>query len=308
MRAATLTIEPAASALHVRLDVPERDVGEALVREFRQRVDAATLRALEESAGTLFHGRARFADAARRTGAALYRTLVPEGLRDDLRAIRAPLVVASSLTGIPWELVHDGDEFWGLRYALGTRLVLDRSAAVRPATRGARPRALVIGADPAGDLPHLAGELDAVCDALETRAEIVCVAHRLASLDRVLTLLGEGFDVVHFAGHVVTDEADRPALLLGDGRRLPASVVEANLVGRPLVYVNGCASAHAAAASASVAHAFLHGGALAVVGTVADVADDHAATLATTFYREALGGAPLGNALREARAQVSAWS
>jgi hypothetical protein len=68
--------------------------------------------------------------------------------------------------------------------------------------------------------------------------------------------------------------------------------------------VNGCASAHAAAATASVAHAFLHGGALAVVGTVADVADDHAATLATTFYREALGGAPLGNALREARAQV----
>ena len=120
-----ITIEPAASALHVRLDVPERDVGEALVREFRQRVDAATLRALEESAGTLFHTRARFADEARRTGAALYRTLVPEGLRDDLRAIRAPLVVASSLTGIPWELVHDGDEFWGLRYALGTRLVLE---------------------------------------------------------------------------------------------------------------------------------------------------------------------------------------
>src|SRR6185503_13998998 len=136
MRAATLTIEPAASALHVRLDVPERDVGEALVREFRQRVDAATLRALEESAGTLFHGRARFAEEARRTGTALYRTLVPEGLRDDLRAVRAPLVVASSLTGIPWELVHDGDEFWGLRYALGTRLVLDRSATVRPATRG----------------------------------------------------------------------------------------------------------------------------------------------------------------------------
>jgi len=50
MRAATLTIEPTANALHVRLDVPERDVGEALVREFRQRIDAGTLRALEESA------------------------------------------------------------------------------------------------------------------------------------------------------------------------------------------------------------------------------------------------------------------
>jgi hypothetical protein len=306
MRAATLTIEPAAGALHVRLDVPERDVGEPLAREFRQRVDAATLRALEESAGALFRARTRttFADDARRAGMTLYRTLVPEALRDDLRAVRT-LVVASSMTGLPWELVHDGDEFWGLRYALGTRLVLDRSVAVRPrARRHERPRALVVGADPAGDLPHLGREIDAVCDALEPRAEIVCIADRLASVDRLLAYLGEGFDVVHFAGHVVTDDAGRPALLLGDGSRLPASVLEANLAGRPLVYVNGCTSAHSAAATASVAHAFLHGGALAVVGTIADVADEHAATLATAFYREALGGASLGNALREARAEV----
>jgi len=307
MRAATLTIEPVAGALHLRLDVPERDVGEALAREFRQRVDPATLRALDESAGALFRtsGRAQFAEDARRTGMALYRTLVPEALRDDLRALRAPLVVASSLTGLPWELVHDGDEFWGLRYALGTRLVLERSVAVRsPARPRDRRRALVVGADPDGDLPHLGREIDAVCDALEGRAEIVCVADRLASFDRLLTHLGEGFDIVHFAGHVVTDDAGRPALLLGDGRRLPATVLEANLAGRPLVYVNGCTSAHTAAATASVAHAFLHGGALAVVGTIADVADEHAASLATTFYREALGGASLGNALREARAQV----
>jgi TolB-like protein len=306
MRAATLTIEPLADAVRLRLDVPERDTGEPLVREFRQSVDAATLRALEASAATLFHTGVRpgFADDARRAGMILYRTLVPEALRDDLRALRAPLVVASSITGLPWELVHDGDEFWGLRYALGTRLVLDRPAASRaPSVRHARPRALVIGADPAGDLPHLEREIGAVCDALEGRAELVCVADRLATFDRVLAHLGEGFDIVHFAGHVVADDGGA-ALLLGDGRRLPASVIEANLVGRPLVYVNGCASAGTAAATAGVAHAFLHGGALAVVGTVADVADEHAATLATAFYREALGGAPLGNALREARAQV----
>lgn len=306
MRAATLTIEPIAGAVRLRLDVPERDAGEPLVREFRQNVDAATLRALAESAGALFHTgvRAGFGEDARRTGMILYRTLVPEALRDELRSLRAPLVVASSLTGLPWELVHDGDEFWGLRYALGTRLILDRPAAARPAAVShARPRALVVGADPAGDLPHLERELGAVCDALEGRAEIVCVADRLATFERVLAHLGEGFDVVHFAGHVVAD-ADGPALLLGDGRRLPARVIEANLAGRPLVYVNGCASAGTAAATAGVAHAFLEGGALAVVGTVADVADEHAATLATAFYREALGGAPLGTALREARTQA----
>ena len=142
---------------------------------------------------------------------------------------------------------------------------------------------------PAGDLPHLAGELDAVCDALETRAR-----DRLrgppareprpradAPRRRVRRRPLRGPRRHRRGRSAGTAPRRRPAAA--------ASVIEANLVGRPLVYVNGCASAHAAAATASVAHAFLHGGALAVVGTVADVADDHAATLATTFYREALG-------------------
>jgi hypothetical protein len=307
MRAAILTIEPVEGALRLRLDRPDRDTGEPLAREFRLPVEAATLRALQESASALFRAgvRSGFADDARRTGTILYRTLVPEALRDDLRALRTPLVVASSVTGLPWELVHDEEEFWGLRYALGTRLVLERPAATRlPARRYERPRALVVGANPAGDLVHVAAEIDAVCTALERRADVVCVAGGLASFERVLAYLGEGFDIVHFAGHVATDESGAPALLLGDGRHLPARVVEANLAGRPLVFVNGCTSAAPAVSASSVAHAFLQGGALAVVGTVADVADEHAATLAATFYREALGGAPLGNALREARAEV----
>jgi hypothetical protein len=307
MRVAVLTIEPVEGALRLRLDRPDRDTGEPLAREFRQPIQSATIEALQASAASLFHAgvRAGFADDARRTGLVLYRTLVPEGLREELRALRLPLVVSSSLTALPWELVYDEEEFWGLRYALGTRLVRERPAAVRqPVRRHDRPRTLVVGADPAGDLPWLAGEIEAVADVLERAADVVCVAGPLASVERVVALLGEGFDVVHFAGHVVADAAGAPALVLGDGRELAGHVIAANLAGRPLVFVNGCASAAAARAASSMADAFLDGGALAVVGTVADVADEHAATVATTFHREVLGGAPLGAALREARAQV----
>ncbi len=306
MRSAILTVEPVAGALRFRLDRPEPGVVEPLAREYRQPIDATTLRALTETASTLFHAAARpgFADDARRTGTMLHRTLVPEALREPLRGYRGPLVVASSSTDVPWALVHDGEEFWGLRYPLGTRLVHERPAAVRePARRHDRLRALVVGADPLGDLPHVTAELDAVCDALEPRADVVCVAGRLATVERVLALLGEGFDVVHFAGHVVRDDAGTPALLLADRRPLSARLVETNLVGRPLVVVNGCTSGYTATA-AGIADAFLQGGALAVVGTIADVADAPAAALAATFHREALGGAPIGSALREARAQV----
>ena len=305
MRTATLTVEPAPGALSIRLDLPERDTGEPQQRAFRQPLDRATLGALEERVAALFRAGspARFDDDARRLGLLLHRTLVPEALRAELRTLRGPLVVASSITGIPWELVHDEEEFWGLRYALGSRRILDRPVARREsASAHARPRALVVGADPRGDLPFVAAEVDAVCDVLEAVADVVCVTDRLATLDRVLEHLAEGFDVVHFCGHVVADAQGVPALLLAGDACLPAPVIEANLVGRPLVFVNGCSSAQAA--TASIADAFLLGGALAVVGTVADVADEHAAELATIFYREALGGASLGHALREARAAV----
>jgi hypothetical protein len=305
MRAATLTIEPVQGALRLRLERPDRDAA-ALVPELRHAIDPATLAALEASAAAVVHGgeRASFRSEAQAVGTTLFRTLVPEALRDELRALRTPLVVASSLA-LPWELVHDGNEFWGLRHPLGTRLLLDRPVTTRePPVRRDRPRALVVGADPRRDLPFVAREIETICDALEARADVVCVTDRLATLERVLAHLGEGFDVIHFCGHVVAGPDDTPALLLADEQLLPAPVIHANLVGRPLAFVNACGSAVGPSSLQSVAHAFLEGGALAVVGTLADVGDAHAATLAETFYREALGGAPLGNALREARIQA----
>jgi hypothetical protein len=43
----------------------------------------------------------------------------------DLRALHVPLVVASSLTALPWQLVHDDEEQLGeYRYPLGARLLI----------------------------------------------------------------------------------------------------------------------------------------------------------------------------------------
>src|SRR5262249_41677323 len=102
-----------------------------------------------------------------------------------------------------------------------------------------------------------------------------------------------------------------PALLLADGRPLTTAVIEANVAGRPLVFLNACASARDSdapsssgsweATVSSVANAFLFGGAVAVVGTLAAVTDRHAARLAEAFYRRVLESAPIGEALRAAR-------
>ena len=310
--AATLSVDADAGTIRLRLEVPERDHGEPLQREFRQALDEAALHALVGGADELLRGpeRADFLAAARARGTVLHRALVPAALRDELRALSGPLVVSTSLPGIPWELLHDGEEFWGLRYALGRRLVLERPvrAATRQPTRP-RPRALVVGADPRGDLPCVAHELEVVCEALEHVADVDAVGGRLATFDAVVAALGRGYDLVHFCGHVVRDGSEAALLLAGEAR-LAGPVIEASLAGRPLVFVNGCASARGEAAAgtapgeaalASAAHAFLLGGALAVVGTLAQVGDRHAATLAESFYRGVLAGAPIGEALRAAR-------
>jgi CHAT domain-containing protein/TolB-like protein len=315
----TLWIEHGSGSLRFRLDVPEHDQHEPLQRQFRQILDDATLGGLLRTCDELLRSAesARFEPEARSRGQLLYRTLIPPDLRALLRTVQGPLLISTALYGLPWELLHDGEEFFGLRYALGKRLLLDRPmlAPVR-ATSHVRPRALVIGADPRGDLPFVRDEVEAICAALEPHADVDCVSGRLATFDAVVEHLAADVDVVHFCGHVVDDPDAGPALLLAEERPLPAPVIEANLRGRPLVFLNGCASARGGEPSAgessweatvsSVAHGFLFGGALAAVGTLADVSDRHASALAAAFYREALARVPVGEALRRARVSVRA--
>jgi CHAT domain-containing protein/TolB-like protein len=315
----TLWIEHGSGSLRFRLDVPEHDQHEPLQRQFRQVLDDATLGGLVRACDELLRSAesARFEAEAKSRGQLLYRTLIPPDLRAPLRTVQGPLLVSTALYGLPWELVHDGEEFFGLRYAIGKRLLLDRPllAPVR-STANARPRALVIGADPRGDLPFVRGEVDAICKALEPHADVDCVSGRLATFDAVVEHLATEVDIVHFCGHVVDDPNAGPSLLLADERPLPAPVIEANLHGRPLVFLNGCASARGGergegegsweATVSSVAHGFLFGGALAAVGTLADVSDRHASALAAAFYREALARVPVGEALRRARVAVRA--
>jgi CHAT domain-containing protein/ketosteroid isomerase-like protein len=311
----SLSIERAVGVLRYRLDVPEHDLHEPILQEFRQPVDEATLRALLASAEALLRSPESkgFRHEAEARGQVLYRTLIPRRLREKLRLVTGPLLISTSLYGLPWELLHDEQEFWGLRYALGKRLVLDRPMLAGPPPRlRARPRILVIGSDPRGDLPFVRREAEEICETLEGAADLVCVVDRLATFETVSTYLSEGFDVVHYCGHVVTGPETGPALLLAEERPLTSAVIEANVAGRPLVFLNACASARDSQAPpsgaweatvSSVANAFLFGGAVAVVGTLADVSDRHAARLAEGFYRRVLEPTPIGEALRAARVE-----
>src|SRR5262249_33536845 len=142
----TLSIERAEGALRYRLDIPERDLPEPLLEEYRHPLDDVTMRALLGSAEALLRSpeRAGFAQEARARGQVLYRTLVPARLREKLRGVTGPLLISTSLYGLPWELLHDEDEFWGLPYGLGKRLVLDRPVLADSTPRRGAPRGALL--------------------------------------------------------------------------------------------------------------------------------------------------------------------
>src|SRR2546428_4845859 len=140
---------------------------------------------------------------------------------------------------MPWELLHDDEEFWGLRYGLGRRLVMDRPLPAAASARlHPRPRALVIGSDPRGDLRCVEQEVEAICEALEPIADIECVSGRLATFDAVTTYLGQSFDLIHYCGHLVAGAGANPALLLAEGPTPAAAPIEANVTAPPLLFPN----------------------------------------------------------------------
>src|SRR5262249_42370518 len=142
----TLSIERAEGALRYRLDVPERDQQEPVLEEYRQALDDVSMRALLASAEALLRSpeSSGFAQEAQARGQVLYRTLVPARLREKLRGVSGPLLISTSLYGLPWELLHDEAEFWGLPYGLGKRLVLDRPVLADSTPRRGAPRGALL--------------------------------------------------------------------------------------------------------------------------------------------------------------------
>src|SRR5262245_30938510 len=113
---------------------------------------------------------------ARRLGEMLWQTMLPEQVRSELRTVRGGLQIDTNLYGVPWELLYDGEHFWGTRYAIGRRLLVERgpgrSSPATGAEEPSRRRALIIGADPRGDLPSVRWEIKALRELFESQPSI----------------------------------------------------------------------------------------------------------------------------------------
>ncbi|WP_127358789.1 CHAT domain-containing protein [Actinacidiphila soli] len=232
-----------------------------------------------------------------------------------LHASTGPVLVRTNEQEVPWELLHDGADFLGLKHDLGRRLM-----GKRPVVGGRSisrvGRALIVG-DTNGDLASAREEAAKVAAWLGGRGiECKVLLGRDATLlDVVKELASEetSYDLFHFCGHVATG-AGTTGLMMHNRQLLSEVGLQtlSSCGAPPVVFINGCGSAGEGEV-ASMSVSFMALGAKTVVGTRTDVADEGAWQFAAEFYGGLLAGEPAGAAVRAARAATrerpdAAWA
>ena len=271
-----------------------------------------------------------------RYGRLLYTYLFPEDFRQLIDGDKpVTLILDRSSAVFPWEMacLHSAGKrvFFGpdLKLTRRFRTLLAAAPGIAPPLN--RSLKVLVIADPAPEaefqLPGARREGRRVAEVLENarkqsdalQLEVVSRigADECDPVEILALILNEEFDIVHFAGHGIFDEANpaHSGWVFGRDCLLSAQeIFRARRVPR-LVFANACFSAVVRQGPAltadetnrhlaGLAEAFFERGIQNYIGTGWPVADDPAVMFATTFYEETLKGETLGEALARAREQI----
>jgi len=257
---------------------------------------------------------------ARTLGRRLYRVIVPPAMQDYLAKMKCSVTVTTNDLELPWELMHGDDTFLCLDRPVSRMPVgaaFPRTALVS-SDLSPKLRFLLIGANPRGDLPAVARELERISAALKEdfKQGIEIDVPPNPDVAFVTQALMEGrHDVIHYAGHAFFDPRNpqQSALELHDDALL-AENIGRMLAGKPVVFLNGCETGSVqnvdrrpptdgtvTTHAQGLASAFLYGGALGCIGNLWPVDDTAAADFAIDFYRNLIGGHTIGKSMLLAR-------
>ncbi|MBM4431310.1 MAG: CHAT domain-containing protein, partial [Chloroflexi bacterium] len=241
-------------------------------------------------------------------GKAAFLSYLPSRAQEFLRDKRDwAIQLSTDWADIPWELLHDGQDFLCLSRPMARKPKLLREAREHVYERGEQLRALVVG-NPMGDLAGAEAEAKAVAHLLKEAkvgVDLLVGPHEATANEFVLRLSNERYDLIHYAGHAYFDRAapHLSGLRFGDGIVL-AEELERNLSSRAFVFLCACEAAKAKTTESEVgfrgkfteglAIAVLLGGAVGCLGPMWRIDDGVAKEFALAFYEHLLGGEATG--------------
>lgn len=252
-------------------------------------------------------------------GQAFFNITLPDLIRERIRQINEPLTIVTSDPTLPWEIMHDGQEFLSLRLPMARILVVQGQlrSLLRPVKsepEDAEFSALII-ADTTGDLPSAREEGLALADFFRGKGPCELLLGSEARFDSVIKrLVAKPYSVIHLCGHVDYDaEMRSSSIRLHDGH-ISAQDVVANFKGNPVVFLNACDSGRSlthrvvSTEIENFAHAFMigseNGVANCVVGTMWRVPDEPmeaSKAFCLQFYEDLIEGEMVGEAMRRSR-------
>ena len=267
----------------------------------------------------------------------LYISLIPEEIGKALKSrdVEHLIVVPHKLLHwVPFEALFDGDNYWGLKYAISTDFSLDIARlCVEKRQRRAikmkeRPYFLIVK-NPLDDLPGADKEVDTLVGLLKAeRIKHEVLPHKKATQPAFIEAINESpFNVLLYAGHAVF-MGKHPSLsslcLHTSGECLACSgkkkkhtpellaatefIHEVKFKRTPIVYLSACESGVAEVEPGDemfgLVRALMYAGATSLVLSKWKVKDDVAPVFAEEFYSQLLGGESVAVALQNARQKV----
>lgn len=234
---------------------------------------------------------------------------------------RQEIAAARSLIIVPDKILQRtafGALPWNGRYLTETHVVSEAPSAsllvAAAAPKVPAQRSVLIVGNPAPDAGQKLAALPSVKREIAGLRAIYPEARTLFDTEATKARFAReapSYAVIHFAGHGISDEASYSASLLfngdgaGSGRMYMSEIAKLKLERSPLVVLSACGTLRGRIAGVdgmpSLARSFIAAGASAVVGTLTDVDDGHAADLLTSFHRHIRGGMRPAEALREAQ-------
>jgi len=228
------------------------------------------------------------------------------------------LSLDEELIRIPWELIHDGDNYLCLKFGLG-RVVRTKESVPTVEYRGASNiLKMLILANPTDDLKSAYTEGVLIKNQFEKKRKLIQIDFKSNRIDTLYVKKNlRDYDIVHFAGHCDYDLNDSANIgwRLKDGRFTAKDILalSESLTLPSLVFSNACNSALALEhpefsdyheRTYSLASAFLFSGVRHYIGSVWRLEDSAGLIFARKFYEELIKGKTIGESLRLSRHEL----
>jgi hypothetical protein len=256
-----------------------------------------------------------------------YYDMIPRDVREYIKRLRKGendeshwLYFYAPYHWIPWELIFDGDGFWGDKYVISRIPVLSFEAGqsrniVDSTPIGVSSMLNVVGDKvldylPDDDFPRLI--LSPVCSSIPTECNLGNNGWAPKGISEIKKGI-ETASIIHFTCHGSFDDEAGYYLQLNSSSpqvhkyRLYGSLLRQCYVDNALVFVNACASDVPSLKLGSfinLGHEFFECGADVFIGTIAPVPIRRAVTLAAIFYEHLADGESVGTALHKAKSTM----